>query len=123
MLHALLRNVFLGASWEMPIYVLQGQRATHRPGWAVYLRLAILALLLAISVGLLIFIGLAFALVGAGISIVAALVYAVRGRWLKAARTSAPAPPQPTPEMDATTEANANPEVRVIEVDEIIVRR
>lgn len=104
----------------MPVYVLRGPATPQRPGWAVYLRLAVLALALAAALGVLLFIGLAFAMVGACVSIIAAVVYGVRRRWLGSS-TSAPSEPSIS-QTEPATQADADGEVRVIKVDEIIVR-
>jgi len=97
----------------MPIYVLHGSAAPRRAGWRTLLRLGAGLLLAAVLISLLVFLGAFIAAIGLVVSAVAAVVYAVRAR-LPVSRPPEPPPPaEPAPPGEA----------RVIEVDEIIVRR
>jgi hypothetical protein len=96
----------------MPIYVLHGSATPRRPGWRSLLRLIAGLLLASVLISLLVFVGAFVAAIGLIVSAGTALVYAVRARLPRT-----PAPAAPTPEPPPPGEA------RVIEVDEIIVRR
>lgn len=96
----------------MPIYVLHGSATPHRAGWRSVLRLGAGLLLASVLISLLVFLGAFVAALGLIVSAVAAVVYAVRSR-LPRSRPPEPPPTEPAPPGEA----------RVIEVDEIIVRR
>ncbi|HCN76409.1 MAG TPA: hypothetical protein DIT13_04335 [Verrucomicrobiales bacterium] len=103
----------------MPIYVLRDGEAPKPAGWAAYLRAAAMILLIVALAAVVIFVGLAVALIAVAVSAVAALVYAVRRRLAGGSKPrSAPVEPQ-----TAASTQPAGGEARVIEVDEIIVRR
>jgi hypothetical protein len=97
----------------MPIYVLHGSAAPRRAGWRSVLRLGAALLLASVLISLLVFLGAFVAALGLIVSAVAAVVYAVRSRLPRSR------PPEPSP----TAEPAPPGEARVIEVDEIIVRR
>jgi len=99
----------------MPIYVLHGAAGPRRAGWRTVLRLGAGLLLASVLISLLVFLGAFVAAIGMIASAAAAVVYAVRSRLPR------PRPPEP-PEPLAADPAPPG-EARVIEVDEIIVRR
>jgi hypothetical protein len=97
----------------MPIYVLHGSAAPRRAGWRTVFRLGAGLLLASVLISLLVFLGAFVAAVGLIVSAVAAVIYAVRSRL------PVPRPPEPPAAADPAPPGEA----RVIEVDEIIVRR
>jgi hypothetical protein len=101
----------------MPIYVLHGSAAPRRAGWRSVLRLGAALLLASVLISLLVFLGAFIAALGLIVSAVAAVVYAVRSRL------PGPRPPEPPQEPPPPAEPAPPGEARVIEVDEIIVRR